>query len=62
MFFEKLLNESILLPIDLLVWINEFLILIKNALENHLTNSGKGLILIVLTNSKVNVISLYEFL
>ena len=39
MFFEKLFNKSILLPINLLVGIDEFLVLIKNALENHLTNS-----------------------
>ena len=62
MFFEKLLNKSILLPINLLVGIDEFLVLIKNALENHLTNSREWLILIVLTNGEVNVISLNEFL
>lgn len=62
MFLKEFLNKSVLLPINLLVRIYELLVLVKNALEDHLANSGKRLVIIILTNSEVNVVSLDEFL
>ena len=62
MFFEEFLNKSVLLPINLLVRINELLVLVENALEDHLANSSKRLVIIILTNREVNVVSLDELL
>ena len=62
MLFEILFDQCVLLSIYFFVRIYLSLILIQNALENHLTHSRETLVFVVLANCEVNVVSLDEFL
>lgn len=59
MLFEKLFQQVVHDDLELFITLNLLEVLVQDTLERHLTQLRKSLIIIILTNGKVNKVATY---